>query len=298
MELTMNKNALKKSSNVIIFGITGFIGKYLYNFYKEVAFGFSRTDEDFYFDLEKMVFPTSSFLKKTQARHAIIPSAVSKINICENFKEKTYRTNVTGTIALIELLAKNNITPIWFSSDYVFDGTSGNYVESSPASPTTEYGKQKAIVEKEIPKITKGNYLIIRPGKVYSLNLEDKTIFFEIVNSLKQQKQYRAAIDQVFSLTYIEDLIIGISKLKELNAKGLFHICSSKSLNRHQVACLIAKACNLNLGFISSIKLEELNETFIRPKNTSMKSDKFLKLTDFDIRNLDCVLPLSKGNSK
>jgi len=296
MEYKSCQNSLSKSKT-IIFGTTGLIGSYLYNYYKKIdskTYGFSRKNKDLYFDLEKMDFPSSSFLQKTKASYGLIPAGISKINVCENFKEKTYKTNVTGTLALVELLIKNNITPIWFSSDYVFDGINGNYNENSPTNPTTEYGRQKATLEKEIPKITNGNHLIIRPGKVYSSNLEDNTIYSEIVNSLKQKKQYRAAVDQIFSSTYIDDLVIGISKLQDLRATGIFHICSSKNLSRYEVVSLIANECNLDQSLITPIHLDELTPTFIRPKNTSIKSDKFLKLTNYNVRNLDSVLSLLK----
>ncbi len=305
MNKKMDKNNLNstvvKPSKTIIFGTTGFIGKYLYKYYKSKhldTISFSRNNPDFYFDLEKQHFPSSSFLKKTKASYAIISAAVSKINVCEKDKETTYKINVDGTLKIIELLTKNKIIPIWFSSDYVFDGKTGNYDENSKTNPLTEYGKQKEIVEKEIPKITNGNHIIIRPGRVYSTNLEDITIFSEIMNVLKNKTNYKAAIDQIFSLTYIDDLIIGIDKLQQLNAKGLFHICSSQSINRYYMISLLAKTFSLDNSFVKKISLDELNESFLRPKNTSMKSTKFLSLTNINIRNLDSILNLVKNNVK
>ena len=282
-----------KIPKTIIFGSTGFIGKYLFDFYNSLypdIPSFSR--KNFNFDLENLIFPSNFFLKKTFPSYAIIPAAISKINICEKDSEKAYKINVIGTLKLIELLIKNNVTPIWFSSDYVFEGRQGSYTEESLTNPITEYGKQKEILEKEIPKITKGNYIIIRPGRVFSLNLEDKTIFSEIFSHLMHKKTYRAATDQFFSLTYIEDLIAGIVKLQLLKAKGIFNICSNEKISRYQLALFIADKLSLDKKNLFSIKLDDLNTNLKRPKDTSMKSTKFFQLTNFNIRDISSILDL------
>ncbi|NGX28413.1 MAG: dTDP-4-dehydrorhamnose reductase [Candidatus Anoxychlamydiales bacterium] len=292
--MTKNLDELK-IPKTLIFGTTGFIGKYLFNFYKSFfpdIPSFSRKNSNF--DLENLIFPSNDFLKEIKPTYAIISAAISKINICEEDTKKAYKINVTGTLKLIEFLTKNDITPIWFSSDYVFDGNVGSYSEESLTNPITEYGKQKEILEKEIPKITKGNHLIIRPGRVYSLNLDDKTIFSEIFSHLIEEKAYRAAKDQFFSLTYIEDLIRGIVKLQTMNARGIFHICAKEKINRYQLALIIADKLSLSMKNLFSIKLDDLEETFKRPKNTSMQNAKFYKSTNLEIRDINTILDLKK----
>ena len=67
--------------------------------------------------------------------------------------------------------SSNKITKIiHISSDYVFDGKKGGYIETDITSPINYYGKTK--LESENLLIGSGlRYLIIRPNVLYSNNL-------------------------------------------------------------------------------------------------------------------------------
>ena len=65
-----------------------------------------------------------------------------------------------------------NIKPIFLSTDLVFSGVKGKYVEKDIPKPKTLYGKQKLIIEKYIKKNFQ-NYLIFRLSKTYSFKKND-----------------------------------------------------------------------------------------------------------------------------
>lgn len=143
----------------IVFGADGYIGSYIYNqllrdgYY---AIGTSRRlrteDSLVYYDIQQnnieSVLPKAYDNEKT----AIICIAEANIDRCfENYK-LAYEINVNLTKRLIRRLVEEGFYIIYFSSDNVFDGISGNYTEKSPTHPINQYGMMKDEVEKYLLK--------------------------------------------------------------------------------------------------------------------------------------------------
>ena len=74
-----------------------------------------------------------------------------------------------GTLELARQLAGEGVVPVFFSTDQVFDGRDGRYVDEAPANPLNEYGAQKAEVERRLPEVCGGRCLVVRLGKVFGL---------------------------------------------------------------------------------------------------------------------------------
>ena len=74
-------------------------------------------------------------------------AAWTKVDEAESNPEGARRANVDGTRNVAELGAP----VVYYSSDYVFDGTKGKpYVESDPASPIGVYGRTKLEGEEQV----------------------------------------------------------------------------------------------------------------------------------------------------
>jgi dTDP-4-dehydrorhamnose reductase len=222
-----------------------------------------------YFDL---LSPNITPLRLTETGHkeALIFAAITKIDRCEAEKDLTRKINVGGTLELIKQLVSEGIKPIFFSSDYVFDGISGNYADDAPTNPITEYGRQKAEVEARIDEITKGNYLIVRLSKVFSLNKGDGSLLDEMASALANGDTIRAAYDQIFCPTLISDVISAVAYLQSKGITGIINVCSQESWSRYDLAVLLAEKMGIERSRISKVSLDEIGFKANRPKNTSM----------------------------
>ncbi|TBR23658.1 NAD-dependent epimerase/dehydratase family protein [bacterium] len=74
-------------------------------------------------------------------------AAQAKPDPCEADPAGTRAVNVAGAAALAEAAAAAGARFFFFSSDQVHDGRTGLYEDDSPASPLSEYGRQKRDAE-------------------------------------------------------------------------------------------------------------------------------------------------------
>jgi len=219
---------------------------------------------------------TQMRLSETGHKEALILSAISKIDKCETEKELSREINVQGTLELARQLVNEGIKPVFFSSDYVFDGITGNYTDDSQTNPITEYGRQKAEVESKFEHITKGNYLVVRLSKVFSLKKGDGSLLDEIAGTLASGGIVRAAFDQIFCPTLISDVIGAVACLQAKGTTGIVNVCSPEAWSRYDIAVALAEKMGIGPGRINRISLDEVGFKSKRPKNTSMVPKRLL----------------------
>jgi len=74
--------------------------------------------------------------------------------------------NQVGTRNLSEAARAVDARLIHISTDVLFDGRKGNYVEADPPSPITPYGRSKALAEHEV-KASGARSIIVRTSLIY-----------------------------------------------------------------------------------------------------------------------------------
>jgi dTDP-4-dehydrorhamnose reductase len=284
-----------------IIGASGFLGSTFLSVYRHIHHDcigtLRKAQKNDFFTLD-LLAPniTSLRLARTKHKEALIFAAISKIDRCETEKKLTRRVNVEGTLELIRQLNSEGIKSIFVSSDSVFDGRTGNYLDDSPLNPITEYGAQKAEVEARIDEICKGNYLIIRLSKIFSINKGDGTILDEMAGILKSGGTIRAAYDQIFCPTWISDLINVVLRIQEMNLKGTFNVCSPENWSRYDLAIKLTNAMGKNVDKVKRISLDDLGETFKRPKNTTLSVKNLQEKIDFSFTPVDqCIMKVAQN---
>jgi dTDP-4-dehydrorhamnose reductase len=199
-------------------------------------------------------------------RYAIIAAAVPGLARCEREPEYTRARNVTGTLELARQLAEEGVTPVFFSSDNVFDGREGSYTDEAPTNPLNAYGSQKAEVERRLPEVTRGRYLIARLGKVYGMTRGNGSLLDEMAGQLAQGREVAAAHDQILSPVWVGDVVRGVLGLQEVGAIGLFNVCAPEVWSRFDLARAVAHALGVDAARVRGISLDDLKEPFRRPR--------------------------------
>jgi dTDP-4-dehydrorhamnose reductase len=228
-------------------------------------------------------------------RYGIILSAAASIDRCKRDPAVAARLNVEGTRRLLALLAENDVRPVFFSTDYVYDGGKGNYPETEPPSPNTEYGRQKAAMETHIQE-TYPQALIVRISKIFSASPTDSGLLGDWYRAIQKRETIRNISDQRISATYDGDITAGLLKLLDREATGLFNLCQPNSYTRGELLAEFLHA--LGIQYENVVEMESRRFGFLdeRPGDISLNPSKFMQFTGFQFTPMEEVFRRFRRN--
>jgi len=179
---------------------------------------------------------------------------------------KTLTVNSIFPHQLAELARQLSFRLINISTDCVFKGTNGNYVESDEADASDLYGRSKNLGE-----VIQENCLTIRTSIIgREIGTSHSLVDWFLSNNGGKVKGFVNAIYSGFPTIIfadiIADLIINHKKLE-----GLYHI-SSNPIDKYELLNLIKDA------YKADIEIERFEDFKI---DRSLNSDKFQKETGF-----------------
>ncbi len=218
-------------------------------------------------------------------------AAYTNVDGCETERELSWKVNVDAVKHFIIASRVNSAKIVHISTDYIFDGKSGNYSETSKPNPISYYGKSKLAAENAL--ITSGvDFTIVRTMVLYGTgrNLRPNFVTW-LVNMLAEKNSVRIVDDQFGMPTIVDDLGWGLVKIVNMGKSGIYNICGSEYLSRYEFAVKIAGVFRLNENFIVPVKTGDLNQAAPRPMNSS-----FILLkaqTDLGIKPLNVTEGLS-----
>ena len=198
-------------------------------------------------------------------------AALTDVDGCEQDPERADKINHEGVMHLCDGFDGHFIQ---LSTDYVFDGEDGPYLEDDLTNPISIYGKTKLQAETYLINSTV-NYTIIRTNVVYSYSNETKASFLKwVVQSLKDSKHINVVSDQWNNPTSAESLAHFIQRIALFGTHGLYHYADEGLMSRYEFAKLIAKTFELDSDLIRPILTSELNQAASRPLKSGLRTQK------------------------
>ncbi len=180
---------------------------------------------------------------------------------------------------------------IYVSTDAVFEGTKGNYLEADTASPVTVYGKNKKKCEELLAEIVP-NYCIIRPSYIYGYSLgELKGRLAEARDLLTQKKQVKKFTDMFKSPIEVNRLAEIILAVAVSDYRGIIHAKAERvSVYDFFRRALTTLNADTNLLLPDKIPQDASAESL---KDTSLSSNYLEKV--FGFKPLSIEESLSRG---
>ena len=272
---------------VIITGSNGLLGQSLLSLLlkeKETyyVYGFSRGKnrsgrEDFNYISIDLTEENSlkQEIEKINPDFIINTAAMTHVDECEDHKEACDTLNIDVVKYLVAVSEKLNIHIIHLSTDFIFDGTKGNYKETDKANPISYYGLSKLKAE-EVLLDSEIDFTILRTilvfGKVYDMSRSNIVLW--VKSMLEQGKEITIVNDQFRMPTYVNDLALACKIAIDKRAKGVYHISSKQLLSIYEIAQQIAEVFNLDKNLIKPISSTTLNQTAKRPPKTGFDLSK------------------------
>lgn len=199
-------------------------------------------------------------------------AAYTNVDKAEEEVEAATLLNVQGTKNIAKACGKNDITMVYISTDYVFDGTKeGAYEPDDVPNPQTIYGKTKLAGEKAVQEHCKKFY-IARTSWLYGHHGKN---FVETMLSIANQPEIKVVDDQVGCPTWTVELSNGILKLLAM-PHGIYHVCGGGETSWYGFAKEIFTLSGLDVN-LKPCTTEEFPRPAKRPKNSTMNNQKLCR---------------------
>ncbi len=202
-------------------------------------------------------------------------AALTNVDFCEKNPVLAREINTNGVRNICDAF-KGKVVQI--STDYVFDGKDGPYIEEDEVCPLSVYGKTKLAAEKIVMSHNSDN-LIIRGNVLYDNCVNSRTSFLNwVVQSLREKTTINVVNDQINNPTWSQSMakVIGICVKKEIS--GIYHWGDAQFLSRYKFAKMIAKHYNLETDLINPISTKELGQVAPRPLKSGLLSNKIAQI--------------------
>ena len=209
-------------------------------------------------------------------------AAVTDVDLCERDPALAGLIN-RDTVGW---MAATGIPVAHVSTDYVFDGEAGPYLEDAPTRPLSVYGATKLESERLVLSQSPRS-VIARTMTLWGRGKGAKTSFVDFVRtSLQAGKTIRIVTDQWGNATLAEDLALGMWKLIAGGHTGIYHVAGTEWNSRYQWAEAIADHYGLDKGLIQACLTADLRQAAKRPLKSGLRTDKLIAATGFRTRDV------------
>lgn len=270
--------------NVLIFGASGLVGSNCQKYFKMVSDWnvvgtyFSYQAEDtVYYDTLNPSNPDNFNVESFQPDVIVHCGALTFVDYCEDHVEESFKKTVTSTQTIVDLCKKYNSKMIFISTDYIFDGKEGPYLEDAAANPISVYGQHKYDAE-QIVKENLEDYIIARVTNIYGDEERGKNFIARILDQIFEGKRLTLNLpsDQLATPINAHDIARCLHLLLRDNKNGIYNIASTDLMSRVQLCLRILSYFPYAEYDMYAKPTHELNQKAKRPLMGGLLNTKFM----------------------
>lgn len=255
----------------------------------------SHCPEDYYADLDitnrkKIEGLFQSFMPT----HVIHTAAITNVDYCELNAPECDLVNVRSVEYLFSEAVKINAHFQLLSTDFVFDGSTGNYKETDVPNPLSIYANSKVQAERILQNSKSLNWSIVRTIIVYGTgeNLSRSNLVCWAKDALAKGNDMSVINDQFRAPTWADDLAWACLRICELNQTGVFHVSGPETMSIFEIVQRIANYYNFSLDHVKVVSSSILNQPAKRPPRTGFDLTKARKILGYSPKPLEETLDL------
>jgi dTDP-4-dehydrorhamnose reductase len=244
---------------ILIIGASGMLGTDLLRELRgdEVVPATSR-DADIR-DLEQV----RTLVTRTEPDWIVLTAAYADVDGSERNPEQAFSINAKGTENVAKIAQEHGVRLFYISTDYLFDGTSGQpYEPDDPIAPLNVYGQSKAAGEKAIRE-NHTNWCIARTSWLFGAS--GVSFPEKILRAAETRPELTVVADQVGSPTFTCDLARAIRDLVRMDARGTLNVTNAGSCSWFEFAGEILRQAGRDSVRLSPITTAEAGRPAKRP---------------------------------
>jgi dTDP-4-dehydrorhamnose reductase len=217
-------------------------------------------------------------IESLQPQGVIHAAAMTDVDGCESAPVEAWALNVRSVEEAALACAGISARFTAVSTDYVFDGAKGDYVEEDAPNPRGVYARTKRAGEEAALLLAPGA-AVCRVAVVYSGRKgAKKTFALGVLQALHAGKTVRAFLDQVVSPTLADnaaEMVIGVHRS---GAPGMFHCAGATQSTRVEFCRALARKLRADEALIVPVLLSDLKLPAPRPLRCGLRVEKVQRL--------------------
>ena len=231
----------------------------------------------------------SNTISKYSPDYIIHTAAITNVDYCELNTSECEKVNVTGTKNLFDAAKKNGTHFLFLSTDFVFDGKTGNYKETDKPNPLSVYAKSKLDGELILMNSNYSNWSIARTIIVFGEgeNLSRSNIVLWAKEALSRGKALNIIDDQFRAPTWADDLAWGCIQICVQKRKGIYHLSGPESMSIFDLVMRIGSFFKLDTSSVNRTDSSSLNQPAKRPPITGFDLSKSKKDLGYEPKTLE-----------
>ncbi len=269
--------AMKKK--MLITGAAGFLGYhlvFLLNEYFEIAGTFhkkyaSAVPTEFFKTDINDYRNFKNCIGRFKPDYIVHSAASADVDWCERNSTEAMKINADGTRNVAEACAKFDIRMIHISTDMVFDGKKGDYIETDTVNPINVYGKSKLTAEETVKFFSNGS-VIFRVALLYGPSSPNKKGYiFSTMEKIRNGEKVKFFTDQIRTPLFTADVAQAINLcIKKDIPGGIYHLSGKDKITRYEFGMLMQKVYGFDKELIIPSVMRDIPTMAPRPKDVSL----------------------------
>ncbi len=232
---------------------------------------------------------TERLIAATPVDWVFCPAGFTWVDGCEDHPDEATAANRDAPAAAARAAARRGAAFVYYSTEYVFDGTGGPYAEDAPVHPVSVYGRSKLEGERAV---LAGNprAIVVRTTVVYGPEPQGKNFVYQLLRHARALASgaatapLRVPRDQRSSPTYNEDLAAASVELAEGGFTGVLNVAGPEILDRYAFARVACEVFGLDPACVTPVATAALGQKAPRPLDAGLLIDRARALLTTPLR--------------
>ncbi len=200
-------------------------------------------------------------------------AAIANVDECESKPELAEVINAALPGRIAALAAQHGAKMVHISTDAVFDGQKGNYLESETPNPLSVYAKTKLGGEQTVAAAN-ADALIARVN-FYGWSMSGKRSLAEwFVNNLAAGTPIKGFSDVLFCPMMVLDLVDTLMQAVDKDLKGIYHVVGPQQMSKYDFGQAIAKEFGFDTGLLTPSSVYDAGLKAARSLNLTLNTSK------------------------
>jgi len=212
-------------------------------------------------------------LEQAQPDWVVHCAALAIVDACEADPAQAQKLNTEVPGKLAELVARGGARLVHISTDAVFDGQRGGYIEEDEPNPLGVYARTKLDGERAVAQANP--QAIIARVNLHGWSLSGKRSLSEFFfYNLQAGRQVLGFTDVFFCPLLANDLAHILIKMLAADLSGLYHVVSSECISKYDFGIALARRFGLEERLITPSSVTGGGLKATRSPNLTLRTEK------------------------